>query len=283
MKTTQSFIIVVAIAFAAVARAADVTNYDSVVSLATNATKNYTFTDSLSGQSVTIAVTMTPYSSSNASPVFTLLDFYGENDSPVHLGIDSGLGNGDRNWIDSFEGVNFSASLVSASSGIITNSIQFGITGLGIREGGGGLNMSWTSSAGTNSFTPQDEALYTLDTNTTALAGTTYSSQLRFTYPDDGGQIQLSDFSSLAGQSVVFNSTFVEGADVTWFSSFIFTNNQFQLTVNGTAGTNYIVQATTNLAASDWVSLSTNAAPFVFVETNANSFSQRFYRALIAP
>jgi hypothetical protein len=32
-----------------------------------------------------------------------------------------------------------------------------------------------------------------------------------------------------------------------------------------------------------WISLKTNPAPFVFVETNANTFAQRFYRGTVAP
>ena len=67
------------------------------------------------------------------------------------------------------------------------------------------------------------------------------------------------------------------------FSSLMFTNNQFQFTVNGTTGSNYVVQVTTNLAAPDWIPLLTNAAPFSFVESNTLLFGQRFYRATVAP
>jgi hypothetical protein len=67
------------------------------------------------------------------------------------------------------------------------------------------------------------------------------------------------------------------------FSSLTFTNDQFQFTVNGTTGANYVVQVATNLTAPDWKSLLTNAAPFSFVETNAGTFGQRFYRATVAP
>jgi endonuclease G len=63
------------------------------------------------------------------------------------------------------------------------------------------------------------------------------------------------------------------------FSAFTFKNNQFQFMVNGTTGSNYVVQAATNLAAADWISLTTNAAPFLFIQSNASSFGQRFYRA----
>jgi hypothetical protein len=42
-----------------------------------------------------------------------------------------------------------------------------------------------------------------------------------------------------------------------------------------------VVQAATNLAAPNWISLQTNAAPFVFIQSNAQLFSQRFYRAFV--
>lgn len=67
------------------------------------------------------------------------------------------------------------------------------------------------------------------------------------------------------------------------FSQVTLTNNQFRFTITGTAGSNYIVQAATDLAAPIWISLRTNTAPFVFIETNASLFTSRFYRALVAP
>lgn len=66
------------------------------------------------------------------------------------------------------------------------------------------------------------------------------------------------------------------------FSALTATNNQFQFAVNGWTGTNYIVQAATNLISPNWISLITNAAPFQFVQSNANVFPQRFYRAIMA-
>jgi hypothetical protein len=59
--------------------------------------------------------------------------------------------------------------------------------------------------------------------------------------------------------------------------------NQFQLGVTGTFNTNYIVQATCNLASTNWIPLITNSAPFIFTDTNANLYTQRFYRALVVP
>jgi hypothetical protein len=55
---------------------------------------------------------------------------------------------------------------------------------------------------------------------------------------------------------------------------------KFQLNVVGAAGSNYVIQASTNLAGSNWVSLGTNASPFTFIDTNSTSFPLRFYRVL---
>jgi len=52
---------------------------------------------------------------------------------------------------------------------------------------------------------------------------------------------------------------------------------QFALTVNGTTGCTYVVQASTDMV--NWTSVQTNTAPFTFVETNASQFKQRFYRS----
>ncbi len=65
------------------------------------------------------------------------------------------------------------------------------------------------------------------------------------------------------------------------FSSLGFANNQLQFMLNGTAGSNYVVQAATDLTAPVWISITTNTAPFLFTDTNG--YPQRFYRAIIAP
>ena len=117
-----------ALALLVPAYAADVTVSDTLASLASsaNGTKNYTFADAASGQSVTIAVTMSPYSQT-AGEVFTLLD------SNTHLGIGPG-GTGDDNHVDNTEGVNFAASLVSASAGVTTSSVRFRVASIGLRN-----------------------------------------------------------------------------------------------------------------------------------------------------
>jgi hypothetical protein len=81
--------------------------------------------------------------------------------------------------------------------------------------------------------------------------------------------------------SPVFTLTVVTPATAATLGSPAYTaNNQFQFTVTGSAGSNYVVQVATNLSApTAWISLFTNASPFTFVDSNANDFLQRFYRA----
>ena len=59
------------------------------------------------------------------------------------------------------------------------------------------------------------------------------------------------------------------------------TNGQFAFLVTGTVGSNYVVQASSDM--KNWSVVMTNAAPFTFTEPNASSFNQRFYRAYSQP
>jgi len=58
---------------------------------------------------------------------------------------------------------------------------------------------------------------------------------------------------------------------------------QFQFNVQGSTGTTYVVQTSTNLGSSNWVSLFTNTAPFTLLDTNLATFPTRFYRAISLP
>jgi len=182
-------------------RAADITIYDSVFALATNVTQNFTFADPTNELEVVVAVTMTPYSSVTNSPTFSLLD------GDTRVGVESGTGGGDGNWMNNTEGADFSAILISASSGILTNSISFGIVGIGVRPEGAIL---WNSTFGTNFIHPPDETLISLDTGVVQIAAIAYNGALRLK-PGDS-QIQLSNQSGLSGQSFVVRATYVEGS-----------------------------------------------------------------------
>ncbi len=55
----------------------------------------------------------------------------------------------------------------------------------------------------------------------------------------------------------------------------------FSFGVTGVSGYKYVVQASTDML--NWVSVATNTAPFVFVDSNAGQFNQRFYRSIYFP
>jgi hypothetical protein len=61
-------------------------------------------------------------------------------------------------------------------------------------------------------------------------------------------------------------------------SSTAYSPGQFSFAVNGVNGSEYVVEASTNLI--DWIPLQTNTVPFTFVDTNTPRFGQRFYLAL---
>ena len=70
-------------------------------------------------------------------------------------------------------------------------------------------------------------------------------------------------------------------------ASAVGSGQQFQLTVNGVAGQTYIVEASTNLSAGNWVNISTNTAPATngpfllqFVDPRASPYPTRFYRVV---
>jgi len=205
MKIKNSFLrntvsTALALAFAAAMlpanlRAATITVADSIVSLATNATKNYTFTDPNSVQSVVVAVTMTAYSPSITPTSLQSLD------------SDTRVGGNNQNGFINGSGINFSAALVSSSSGVTGSSIKFAVTALGIRPSDGSGTVNWTSSAGTKSVFLNNgiEVMQALDATNVAL---NYSAQLRF---PDNAQMQLTDVPA-PGQSIVFAVTFTSTA-----------------------------------------------------------------------
>jgi pectate lyase len=67
-------------------------------------------------------------------------------------------------------------------------------------------------------------------------------------------------------------------------SATVFTNGTFSLTVSGDAGHDYILQASTDLVV--WASIFTNhlpSVPFVWNDSGASNFNDRFYRVLVGP
>ena len=83
------------------------------------------------------------------------------------------------------------------------------------------------------------------------------------------------DMVTVSGTAIISNSI-----PATLDSAIFYGNQQFQFTVTGQAGANYVVQFSTNLAAGVWLPLLTNAAPFIFTDTNPAVSAQQFYRVV---
>jgi uncharacterized repeat protein (TIGR01451 family) len=66
-------------------------------------------------------------------------------------------------------------------------------------------------------------------------------------------------------------------------ANFTGSNGAFKMTVTGTPGQNYTIQASTNLVTGPWISVFTNSGSFIFTDSNATNYPYRFYRALIGP
>jgi endonuclease/exonuclease/phosphatase family metal-dependent hydrolase len=61
-----------------------------------------------------------------------------------------------------------------------------------------------------------------------------------------------------------------------------FTNGQFVFTLSGSVGASYVVQTSTNLAATNWIPVFTNVSPCIFTDANLTA-PQKFYRAITSP
>ena len=62
------------------------------------------------------------------------------------------------------------------------------------------------------------------------------------------------------------------------------TTNSFNFLLLGKAGTNYIIQATTNLATTNWIPIYTNLATYgltFYADSNRGGYSNRFFRAMV--
>ena len=58
-------------------------------------------------------------------------------------------------------------------------------------------------------------------------------------------------------------------------------SNQLRFTLTGTAGSNYVIEASTHLPAGAWTPVQTGAAPILFVQPATND--QRYYRGKVQP
>jgi mono/diheme cytochrome c family protein len=84
--------------------------------------------------------------------------------------------------------------------------------------------------------------------------------------------------------SVAANGVFVILPGVVFTTPGFLTNGNFQLQIAGPTGKSYVLQASTNLV--NWTPITTNvpaSTPFSLVDSNAPSFSRRFYRVMLLP
>ena len=65
-------------------------------------------------------------------------------------------------------------------------------------------------------------------------------------------------------------------AGLKWLS-----NKQFQFTLNGGTGLRYLVQTSPDLAT--WSTITTNTAPFDFIDSVASDQTVRIYRGVYSP
>jgi endonuclease/exonuclease/phosphatase family metal-dependent hydrolase len=92
-----------------------------------------------------------------------------------------------------------------------------------------------------------------------------------------GGSMRY-DMVTVSGTSLIATTPATNAV----LSAAVFSAGKFQMLVTGTAGSNYVVQVTTNLAPANWVPKSTNVSPFTFTDTNLTA-PQKFYRAVSPP
>lgn len=167
---------------------------------------------------------------------------------------------------------------------------------IGIADGSTGWLVSEEANLGNSSF-PINPMLGPLQNND----GTTATMALLTGSPaidqgdsfglttDQRGSVRPSDNGAIANASGgdgsdigAYEVAFIVATPAT-LSSVVSGNNQFQFLLTGQPGASYAIQASTNLAVGNWISLYTNTSPFTFVDSNANHFQVRFYRGVSSP
>jgi hypothetical protein len=126
---------------------------------------------------------------------------------------------------------------------------------------------------------------------------------INYTFPNTNGTLTLSPIAGVVGSAVISvtvnngaptNNTITRQFTVNVLTAYTAgkvasslatapspSRGQFAFNVGGVTGYNYVVQVSTNLV--NWVSVTTNTAPFTFVDTNACQFKQRYYRSFYQP
>ncbi|MBC8097525.1 MAG: hypothetical protein H7Y43_17105, partial [Akkermansiaceae bacterium] len=98
--------------------------------------------------------------------------------------------------------------------------------------------------------------------------------------------VQVSDDGTPALSATNMFSVIVNPLTPPTLGSVSYSAGQFSLTVDGQFGPDYVIQVSTNLATTNWVTvLSTNSpvVPFIFTDSATSDEPMKFYRALVGP
>ncbi|MGB7746142.1 MAG: immunoglobulin domain-containing protein [Verrucomicrobiia bacterium] len=138
---------------------------------------------------------------------------------------------------------------------------------------GGSAPMSYQWYFNTNSAIPNaTNAFLTLNNAQATYAGT-YS-------------VVVTNTAGTAGSAYALLTVSASAPSQPQLSDFFYDSNSgtFSLTIHGDTGYDYIVLASTNL--TDWAGIFTNHSstpPFVWTDSGASNFSQRYYRIQVGP
>ena len=149
------------------------------------------------------------------------------------------------------------------------------------------VTLAWTPSSSTN-VVGYDISYGTVSSNYTSSLTVSNVSEATIqgltngtTYYFAARTLNSSGYLSVFSPQISYVAGITSAIPATITSQLASPSGQFGFSVSGTSGYEYMVEASTNLV--NWVILTTNTAPFNFVDTNANQFSRRFYRAVYDP
>ena len=122
---------------------------------------------------------------------------------------------------------------------------------------------------------------YTLDGSLPTTNSATYTGPFLLT---NSATVSANAWAAGYVNSVVGTAQYTIAPGVFFLSPGGFTNGVFQMALAGPAGSNYVLQVSTNL--TQWISINTNTpatTPFVLSDPNTNTALSRYYRVLQTP
>lgn len=156
--------------------------------------------------------------------------------------------------------------------------------------------LLWLASSAASATTASATLAWQQSTNTTAVGYRIYYGAASGTYtgvmvvgntnsvtitnlmPGVTYYFAATTYDAVGNESTFSNEAVFSTASAATLSSAVRAGGQFSFTVAGSSGSQYIVQASSDLMT--WQSIQTNTVPFTFVDSQAGSYTQRFYRAV---